>query len=96
MSVGKGTESFPVSDFGFSSIGAIDLSSIVTGGRFVLQPLVNGVVTEGKTRWLSAFLIIEFDLPNHFLTSLIAISVRHDGRCCLAHSPILTLHVLAA
>ena len=56
MSVDKGTESLPVSNFGFSSRGAIDLSSIVIGGRFVLQPLVDGVATKGgDTHWLRSF-----------------------------------------
>ena len=66
MGGGKGAESLPVSDF-VSPRGAIDLSSVVIGGRFALQLLVDGVATDVENlAGFALFQTIAFDRLNHF------------------------------
>lgn len=78
MSIGKGAESFPVGDFGFSPRGPINFGSVVTSGGFALQPLVDGVATDVEN--LAGFALLEaiaFDRLDDFLTEVITVRIRH-------------------
>jgi len=76
--MGKGAESLPVGDFGFSSRGPIDFGSVVTSGCFALQPLVDGIATDVEN--LASFALleaIEFDRLNDLLAEVIAVCIGH-------------------